>query len=378
MIVNLSVIFLILFFGFVFYNIPTLGLVNSSSNRKRYIRIICFILILQSGLRNVAVGEDTYTYYLAFNDISRTSWENVRTIFFDYFRYGIGKDPGFIVFQKFFQIFSNDFQVFLFFVAFLFFTAFGRFLYKNTSKISDLIIAFFMYSIMFYTFYSYTGIRQTIATAILLLGYEFLKKKRMILYFLVILLASFFHKSALIFILFYFLSYIKNAKILTWSVLLLFPILLFFSDTLSTYFIAATNSYSEYEATEKYRPITFIVLMLVLTFVGALNYDRIIKINPDARLYFIAFSIAIFFMAFVLQIHGYMRVVQYFSFFMVLFIPEILKSFERFSKKIKNEVTILTMIVLISLFLKANFTQEVRYGFFWEEMRLPNHYFVPD
>ncbi len=58
MIVNLSVIFLILFFGFVFYNIPTLGLVNSSSNRKRYIRIICFILILQSGLRNVAVGED--------------------------------------------------------------------------------------------------------------------------------------------------------------------------------------------------------------------------------------------------------------------------------------------------------------------------------
>jgi hypothetical protein len=378
MIVNLSVIFLILFFGFVFYNIPTTGLVNTTSNRKRYVAIICFILILQSGLRNVAVGEDTYTYFLAFNDVCRMSWENVISVFLDFFRYGIGKDPGFVVFQKFFQIFSNDFQVFLFFVAVLFFTAFGRFLYKNTSKISDLIIAFFMYSIMFYTFYSYTGIRQTIATAILLFGYEFLKNKKIIAYSLVILLASFFHKSALIFFLFYFVSYIKNAKILIWSVLFLFPILMLFSDALSIYFIVLTNSYSDYETTDKYRPITFIALMLVLAFVGALNYNEIIKKNPNARLYFVAFSIAIFFMAFVLQIHGYMRIVQYFSFFMILFVPEILKSFERFSKKIKYNLTILTMIILISLFLKANFAQEVRYGFFWEEMRLANHYFVPD
>ena len=235
-----------------------------------------------------------------------------------------------------------------------------------------------MYSIMFYTFYSYTGIRQTLATAVLLFGYEFLKKKKIIPYFLVILLATFFHKSALIFFLFYFVSYIKNAKILIWIVLFLFPILMIFSDALSVYFIVLTNSYSDYEAADKYRPITFMALMLVLAFIGALNYDEIIKNNPDSRLYFIAFSIAIFFMAFVLQIHGYMRIVQYFSFFMILFVPAILKSFERFSKKAKHNLTVLTMIILISLFLKANFVQEVRYGFFWEEMRLANHYFVPD
>lgn len=379
MFVNLSVIFLILFIGYFFYQRKDLEYSNRNDNlRKAYIVVISIILILQSGLRNVAVGEDTYTYFLAFKEISRMSWSNIEGSFNDYIRFGIGKDPGFMIFQKLFQYITIDFQWFLVFIAVFFFTSFGVFLYKNTTSISDCIIAYVVYSVMFYTFYSYTGLRQTIAMAILLLGYEFIKRKKLVWFTLMIIVASFFHKSALIFLLFYGLTYIKKTKILVWSVLISFPFLVFFSSKISYYFIALTGSYSEYESTDKYKPFTFVGLMLVLTLIAALNHDAIVKDNKWKKFYFISFSMAIFFMAFVFEIHGYMRVVQYFSFFMILLIPEILNSLERFSKKLKYGISIVTISIFIGLFLKVNLSQEVKYAFFWQEMRLANHYFVPD
>lgn len=378
MYVNLTIIFIILFLGYFFYQKEKKESLPNGTVRKTYISIISIFLILQSGLRNVAVGEDTYTYYIGFKDVTRMSWYNIEQSLMEYLRFGIGKDPGFLVFQKIFQYLSEDFQWFLVFIAILFFTSFGYFLYKNTTKVSDCILAYVVYSVMFYTFYSYTGLRQTIAMSILLIGYEFIKKKKLIQFIITIILASFFHKSALIFILFYFLTYIKTTKILVWSSLLSFPFFFLLSNKISYYFITLTGSYSEYESTDKYRPVTFVILMLVLTTLAAINHDAIVKKDPRKKFYFVAFSMAVFFMAFVFEIHGYMRVVQYFSFFMVLLIPEIINATERYSKNIKYGISIITVTILLGLFLKVNFSQEVRYAFFWQEMRLANHYFVPD
>ena len=78
---------------------------------------------------------------------------------------GIGKDPGYLAFQKIVQIFTSEYQVFLFVIAIIFFSALGNFIYKNTTRLNDAIIAFFIYSVLFYSFFSITGHRQTIATA---------------------------------------------------------------------------------------------------------------------------------------------------------------------------------------------------------------------
>lgn len=378
MIVNLTVIFLILFIGYFFYQRSVLIKTASNTYRKRYIVIISIILILQSGLRHVAVGEDTYTYYLGFKDIALMSWANVEQSFWEYFRFSVGKDPGFLIFQKLFQILTVDFQWFLLFIAVLFFISFGVFLYKNTSSISDCIIAYVVYSVMFYTFYSYTGLRQTIAMSTILLSYELIKKRKLLSFIICILLASLIHKSALIFFLFYVLTYIRSTKVMIWLTLISFPVLLFFSGKIAYYFITITGSYSDYESTEKYRPVTFVALMIVLALFAAFNHDTIVQKERTKKFYYVAFSMAIFFMAFVFEIHGYMRVVQYFSFFMVLLIPEIINSAERFSKKFKYGLSILTVSVLIGLFIKVNVSQEIKYAFYWEEMRLANHYFISD
>src|SRR5690606_22288512 len=123
------------------------------------------LLILQSGLRHVAVGADTYQYSLIFERVKSLSWAEIFSSVTAYYDFGEGKDPGYLVFQKIFQYISDDYQVYLIFVAILFFSALGYFIYKNTRRVSDALFAFVLYSTLFYAMFSITGIRQTLATA---------------------------------------------------------------------------------------------------------------------------------------------------------------------------------------------------------------------
>ncbi len=193
MIVNLIVIFFILVFGH-FYSNGYKHQINSNSNRKNYIRLICFILILQSGLRNVAVGSDTFQYFQLFEDVKITSWQSIYGSIMEYYQLGIGKDPGYLVFQKLIQLITEEYQVFLIIVATLFFVALGNFIYKNTTRLNDAILAFVIYSVLFYSFFSITGIRQTIATAATLYGYELIKRRKLIPFIILIAMASTIHK----------------------------------------------------------------------------------------------------------------------------------------------------------------------------------------
>ena len=197
MIVNLIVILLILSFGN--YYSKKLNY-DSDYNRKQYIKIICFILILQSGLRNVAVGSDTFAYFQWFEDIKLTSWQNIIEDVKDYYQIGLGKDPGYLVFQKLIQIITGEYQIYLFIIAILFFSALGNFIYRNTTRLSDVIMSFIIYSVLFYSFFSITGHRQTIATAVALFSFELIKRKKFLLFIISILLASTIHRSVLIFI----------------------------------------------------------------------------------------------------------------------------------------------------------------------------------
>jgi len=54
------------------------------TNRKRFIIFITVILILQSGLRNWAVGADTYAYFLRFEQVKEMCWLQIIEAFKQY------------------------------------------------------------------------------------------------------------------------------------------------------------------------------------------------------------------------------------------------------------------------------------------------------
>ena len=123
--------------------------------RKHYILIVTLLLILQSELRNMGVGADTYKYY-SFEIVRETQWKNIFNAFINF----KDKDPFYSLFQKIFQLFSGNYQIYLITVAVIFMTSFGYFIFDNTSRIRHALLAFILYMGNFYGFFSITGIRQ--------------------------------------------------------------------------------------------------------------------------------------------------------------------------------------------------------------------------
>jgi hypothetical protein len=373
MIVNLIVIILILILGLLFSN-GTSQHIDSARNRKKYIQIVSFILILQSGLRNVAVGADTYAYFLKFEDVKTMSWSKIIEAISEYYELGIGKDPGYLAFQKIVQIFTNEYQVFLFVIAIIFFSALGNFIYKNTTRLNDAIIAFVIYSVLFYSFFSITGHRQTIATAATLYGYELIKKKRLFKFLFLIILASTIHKSVLIFIPFYFVVHIKKTKITYNVALILFPFFMIYRNSLADYF-KVLGGYENFETIEETGTYTFTAMFLLISIVAIFRNTTILKNNINAKHFYNAFVIALLLIPLTWVNPNGMRVVQYFSIFMLLFIPEIIFSFENISRKVRKDITAVVIVLLFFLFIQSNLNRSNEYDFFWNEMRLPESYF---
>lgn len=373
MIVNLIVILLTILLGILFSKNFTIE-ANSNLNRKQYICIVCFILILQSGLRHVATGDDTYNYFLQFEDMKIATWSSTWEYFKDYYTYGIGKDPGYDILQKLVSSFSGSYRFFLFFVAILFFTALGNFLYKNTTRLVDVVLAFVIYSVLYYSFYSITGIRQTIATAITLFSYEFIKKRKFLPFFILILLASTIHKSVLLFLPFYFIVKIKNIKLFFGSVLLLFPVLMAFKDYISL-IVILIGGYEDYEKESGAGTFTFTLMFLSVSLAALLRRKSILSNNKNAQHYFNAFAIILLFLPLSWVNPNLMRIVMYFTVFLLLFIPEIIYSLQKVSYNMRFYATITAFVVLLLLYIRSNINNQIPYGFFWEKMQLNSQYY---
>ena len=134
------------------------SLATQLSQRRQYITVVTILLILQSGLRNWAVGADTYQYYSRFERIKYDTWSLIYNDFIDYYLYNIGKDTGYEVFQKLAQYIVPNYQLFLLLIAIIFFLAMGNFIYRNTTRISDAVLAFVLYSCLFFSFFSDTKV----------------------------------------------------------------------------------------------------------------------------------------------------------------------------------------------------------------------------
>ena len=382
--INLLVIMSTIALGFhymryekIFYKIDSFGNTHNRTlggARKNYIKIISLILILQSGLRNFAVGADKYQYSLIFDQVKSLSWQEIFNSVKAYYTFGEGKDPGYLVFQKTFQYLSHDYQVYLIFVAIVFFSALGFFLYKNTRRVSDVLFAFVLYSTLFYAMFSITGIRQTLATAAALWGYELIKRKKLLSFLLLILLASTIHKSVLIFTPLYFIRSPRAVKYLLVSFAMFLPLMFAYSDSISVFFQSMDDTYAAYEHMENLKPYNYVILNLLIFLMGLMTYKASQKqaIYPDTRFWYAALLLATFFTTQVFAIHGFMRVIYYFSIFNLLLIPHMITLLSSKWKLSHSQLTTWAIIILLVLYISG--TSDSEYKFFWQIMELGENY----
>lgn len=332
---------------------------DSFYRQKKAYCIICGALwILISGLRGLSVGADTLAYKISFESVKNYPLKYVFQGLRDKYILGEGsKDPGYNLFVKLFQFVSDNYQVYLIFIAALFMIPFTIWIIRESK---NPFISFILYSSLFYAFFSITGIRQTIAMALtVLIGDKFIKEKKILPFVIITLLASTIHASALVFLPFYFLSRIRvNGKnIVVWLAFIVISV--FARHQLKSIFIQISGYEGYTKDYEGAGAFTFSILLFLIFIWSLISYsmDRDIENN---RRFYNALFLALFFLPLTWLNPSAMRVVQYFSIYLVLLIPEMVDS--TFTEESKSIASGIITAILFLLLIKNN----PQYTFFWQ------------
>jgi len=339
----------------------------------QFILVVSVLLFLQSGLRNVAVGPDTFAYCKMYERDINENWSELFYRVKNYYLDGVGKDPGYPVFEKMAAYVVSNYQVYLLLVSGIFFSALALFLKRNTRTVPDALIAFLLYLTLFYGFFSVTGTRQTLATACSLFGYEvFIKRRKWWPFLLLMLLASTIHKSVLLFIPFYFIAFIKPRKWHYWTMAILFPALMVYAVPVSSFLknLGGYEDYGVYESTGTYR---FTSILLLFSMVAFWRMRAVLREGPTTRPLYIALMLSLFFTPLTWVNPSAMRVVQYFSIFLMALAPKLVNSFRISSVKTERMAYVVCLTVLLAYAVLRGLGTE--YAFFWQEMELPENYY---
>lgn len=325
-------------------------------------KMVCIIgslnWIILSGLRDISVGADTYSYKVNFFDkIDSISWNRLLNDFYNKYILRLPdmeKDLGYRVFEKIFHLFSNNYQLYLIFIAIIFFVLMGRFIYKYSK---NAYLSYVLFSCLFYSFYAITGLRQTIATALVVFcGTELIKDRKFYKFLFLIMIASTIHASALCFLPFYWISRINisyKTILVYWG--LIISSFLFRTQVFKVFKLI--SGYDNYKFDSGATGGTFLLLLLVLAVFISIFCEKIID-DFISSISLNALFISCIFSSMLLINPACMRVIQYYSIFLVLLLP---KCQNIFVNKSKNLFNILIPSILILLLILNNPT----YSFFW-------------
>ena len=183
--------------------------------------ILFFLVIfLFMGLR-YGVGQDYWWAYIPiWEEVAQTGWaQNV--------------EPGYVLFNEFLQLFTDDYAVLFFIIAFVF----TFFIYKSIKqyKMSMFLAAFVFIAGGFYL-YSWNVMRQCLVTAVFYYTLKYVRQKKFIPFFFLNFACFFIHKSALLYIPVYFVlnRNFKFKTYLIWTLIfmalrvIILPLLSFF------------------------------------------------------------------------------------------------------------------------------------------------------
>lgn len=365
---------LIIFIVFIIYCILKRQVIPGSIVYNKYRQVLAtlagLLCILQSGLRHIAVGADTYAYKLMFEQDIKLSWSEVYQNIINVYFHNEGKDAGYILFEKLMSFLSTDYQVYLILVAVIFFVPFFRFVYKNTNNLSDILYAVIIYQSLFFSFFSITGLRQTIATGFCLVAFEFIKSRKLTPFILIVIVGAFIHKSCLLFLPFYWIANYKKSIPMFYGALLSYPIMTYLSRAfvLQLAKISASDNYLGYAEQEGAGAISFSIFYVLMTLLGFVILQRNRVFLYNKRMIANAVIMGLFFLPLTFTSAALMRIVQYFSIFIVLFVP-----FFSTEKKLIGSNKLYLRLIILALLYKIVYGNS-QYAFFWEYMKLGDNY----
>lgn len=356
---------IVLFFLVILlYNIYSTQKKSEEKRRKGFLLFTGLFFVLESALRNLGVGSDTYHYYELFEYTKQSSWDNIFDGFTD--KGEFSKDTFYYVFQKSFQHVFPKFRLFLFFIAILFFSSFNWFLKKSGLTLREMMIAYLFYLGMFHHFFSYTGLRQTIAVSFIFYACVFLLEKRYVVSLIFASISFLFHSSAIIFILAYFLKFVKGSTLMLPLMGIVLLIDYFQGEQLVTIILnngGFEERYGIYLEVKEGAGSYPIVAMYIMLIIGILlSHKRIVQ-DEKLLMFFKMYCVVVACLPLLFIDNTAFRITLYFSISMYILVPNLVSGLKHQNKYL----IVYTLFLILMLFsaLKTN------YRFYWQPMDLP-------
>lgn len=226
----------------------------------------------------------------------------------------------------------------------------------------------FLYiSLGFYAL-QFNMIRQMIAIIVTFYSFKFIEKKQFLRFLICILISTLFHNTSIIFIPFYFLSYLHFNKkqmilILIFEFLLVFiyqPFMLFITSNFEAYQVySQVNSYTLVAAGVG----TYVILIfnLILMFLLILNKDKLIQNNMFNNNYInmILYSFAFYFLG--LNNTVLIRLSYYFFIYIIFLLPELFDVIN-FDKNSKNVIALYLFFLIYYILHLVSFNSMIPYN----------------
>ena len=261
--------------GYLFNTRVAIGFTEEMVETKKYKRLRWRWLFLAAlplfvliAFRGSHMGADTSVYLKFFKQVQITPWnrllaENDATYKFE---------PGFVVFEKLLTYVTKSEQVYQVIYSSIYFLA--TVFFANQLEKCNFSFLYFFATIGTYTF-MFTGVRQCLAMSICLFSYYFIKKRKLIPFLLLMLLAFSFHKSAILFIITYF---IYNRKI-SWGNSLIYAIFgglaFIYIDIIQEWFNDSLDyDYAIEETGNGFIMFAIIVIVTMFSFLMILYYKK--------------------------------------------------------------------------------------------------------
>lgn len=295
---------------------------------------MCLLLTLFLGLRANHVGLDMGNYKSFFIKTTNSS-------FFYLFEH-IEFEIGFKMYTKIITLFSRSYSVFIFITAILSMWGVYEFIKENSKNYSASIFIFLTFN---YYIYLFCLLRQVLAISFLLLSIKYVKKQKFLFFLPYVLLATAFHKSAIIFLIVYYLPKLKlNKKKITYFCLASFLLFLFKRPIIHIVTVLFYNRYLHFRDTSGQGYTMFFFLLSVLLGIIYLFKDFDIQKKENKIL------IGMLMICIPLQIlattQGLIaRLVLYFSHCLIVLIPNALETLK--DKKLQKMLYLLYYILLM-------------------------------
>lgn len=342
-------IVLILFLGIIF-----LDRFKGKHAKKIYCALVTVQLGFIAGLRSTSVGPDSSNYAWLFK---KDSTMDIGDILFK----PTDLEKGYLLLEHAVSRVSTDSTALFLVIAFFFTVVVARCIYKNSSEPCLSFVLFV--TLGFFTF-SMTGLRQTVAMGVTLLGFEFIKKKKLLPFLTTVGIASLFHLSSAIFLPAYFIAHKRITKSYVLMAAVAIPAAYVFKGPVFS-FLSRVSGYG-YDPFGNEGPYILITMMIGV-FLGAfIQRESVIERNPDNIIYynFSLFSIVFAMLTFINP--SALRVAYYYHIYLILFIPEIIFSIS--DKKLRRIIYGLALVGVLTLELRvlSSGSPFVPYLFFWQ------------